>query len=468
MSSPRFAGLPRFALRCALLCAAVLVILMVIPHSPRPARQRPSIDRFFRFGRPAEAWVDLETSIPWTRYDGGIEGYTVWSNLFLSGGTLVAAVETKEAADKLPKPRGILSDFDGVERIPAGPDLWATSAGADLVRAEFGERAIRIPGITYLFNDPPGERGLIAHNHHFVCDLLAPAARAVASARAAAGLPNELPQRIFFPRCGADPSWRDHRGLNSWLIRTMFPTIIVEDKLTWDDRARGDVAYVFEQVVIVDRSAAHSASGDVARWGRMNANVPQMDAPANFWDPFSTAMARATGDLLRVGRFQLPVVVYLDRNSEPMVSPESSEALIKGLRELTGRAEVHVARIQSMTRRQKVALLSRANVMIGLNAEDMLQMAWMRAGKGNAVVELFEEDGFANDFALLANTLGFKHIAIQGNRELTPRMWSEHPNGKRGPQHHAVVDVDAGAVIHAVVRILDGLEGKVGRQLLLG
>lgn len=33
----------------------------------------------------------------------------------------------------------------------------------------------------------------------------------------------------------------------------MFPNVVVEDKMTWDDRARGDVPYVFEQIVIVDR-----------------------------------------------------------------------------------------------------------------------------------------------------------------------------------------------------------------------
>lgn len=228
----------------------------------------------------------------------GIEGYTVWSNLYLAGGALVAASETKEAADRLPKPRRVLSDFDGVERVPAGPDLWATSTGADLVRAEFGERAVRLPGVTYLFNDPPGERecpahgagatgastsetsdtrrgarerkgkwltpdGLIVHHHHFIVDLLVPAARAAAHARAALKMPGEVPARILFPRCGAEPSWRDQRGMSAslseranadpWLLRTMFPNIVVEDKLTWDDRARGDVTYVFEQVVIVDR-----------------------------------------------------------------------------------------------------------------------------------------------------------------------------------------------------------------------
>ncbi|BEI82546.1 hypothetical protein CcaverHIS002_0304140 [Cutaneotrichosporon cavernicola] len=457
----------RHALRGALLCVALLVLLMVIPRYPQPVRERPSIDRLFRPGRSQEPFVDVE-SVPWTTYDGGIEGYTVWSNLYLSGGTLVAFSKTKEAADSLPNARGILTDFDGVERLPAGPDLWATIAGADLAHDRFGEGAVRLPGVTYLFNDPPGESNLVASHYHFIVDLLVPAARAVASTRTAAGLPLAGPVRVIFPRCGADPSWRDERGMNSWLLRTMFPNIVVEDKLTWDDWARGDVSYVFEQVVIVDRSAAHSASGDVARWGRMNANVPHMDAPRGFWDPFSTAIATAVGDLLRVGRFNLPVVVYFDRSAEPLINPSSNDALITGLRELTGRSEVHIARIQGMTRRQKVALVSRANIVVGLNAEDMLQIMFMQAGKGNAVVELFETDGFSFDYALLAHMLGLKHIAIQGSRELTPQMWDEHPNGKRGPQHEDVIDIDASAVLHAVVRLLDELEGQAGRKLLLG
>lgn len=87
-----------------------------------------------------------------------------------------------------------------------------------------------------------------------------------------------------------------------------------------------------------------------------------------------------------------------------------------------------------MTRQQKVALFSRANIVIGLHAEDLLQTAWMRAGKGNAVVELFEAEGFSRDYQILADTINLKHVAVQGNRELTPEMWAHHEVGMRGPQ----------------------------------
>jgi hypothetical protein len=61
---------PRLALRSALLVAAFLLVVMLIPHAPQPARERPSIDKLFRLGRTPEPWVDLAT-VPWTTHDGG-------------------------------------------------------------------------------------------------------------------------------------------------------------------------------------------------------------------------------------------------------------------------------------------------------------------------------------------------------------------------------------------------------------
>lgn len=75
----------------------------------------------------------------------------------------------------------------------------------------------------------------------------------------------------MFPRCGENPSWRDQRDLSkslprptstlrrgadcsdSWVLRTMLPGVAIEDQMTWHDYAHSDVAYIFDQVVIVDR-----------------------------------------------------------------------------------------------------------------------------------------------------------------------------------------------------------------------
>lgn len=82
-------------------------------------------------------------------HTAGIEGYTVWSNLYLSGGVLIAATETQDQAEALPKPKGIMSDSKAPHNHdPAGSDMWSTIAGVDLVRNDFGNKAIRLPGIT--------------------------------------------------------------------------------------------------------------------------------------------------------------------------------------------------------------------------------------------------------------------------------------------------------------------------------
>lgn len=111
--------------------------------------------------------------------------------------------------------------------------------------------------------------GWILMPSHFLLELLIPAARAVANARQKHGMraDESIPSRIIFPRCGQDLSWRDEPDLStspayspkaaltpdSWVLRTMFPGITIEDQSAWHDWARSDVAYIFDQVVIVDR-----------------------------------------------------------------------------------------------------------------------------------------------------------------------------------------------------------------------
>lgn len=73
----------------------------------------------------------------------------MWSNLYLNGGTLIAAKETKAEADALPNPRAIMSKFEPPHGHPAADEsLWSTVVGKDLVHVEFGKRVTRLPGIT--------------------------------------------------------------------------------------------------------------------------------------------------------------------------------------------------------------------------------------------------------------------------------------------------------------------------------
>lgn len=38
-----------------------------------------------------------------------------------------------------------------------------------------------------------------------------------------------------------------------WLLANMLPATVIEDSTQWNDRAAGNIAYVFDHLVIVDR-----------------------------------------------------------------------------------------------------------------------------------------------------------------------------------------------------------------------
>lgn len=189
--------------------------------------------------------------------------------------------------------------------------------------------------------------------------------------------------------------------------------------------------------------SAHSVQGDVSRWGKMNGNMPALPAPLDFFAPFSGNMIESVGDLLpNVGKYDLPVVVFIDKDGKPGLAPGSHKAFVEALKSLTDIAEVHVTKIKAMTRLQKVALMSRTTILISVHGEELLQSVWMPPGDGATVIEIFEDAGFsrewcgwseadlAADNALLAGVLNLGYIPIQKHRL---RNWRELSGSPRGP-----------------------------------
>lgn len=118
-----------------------------------------------------------------------------------------------------------------------------------------------------------------------------------------------------------------------------------------------------------------------------------MPAPTRFWEPLRQNMLDAVGDHTpNVGKYKLPVVVYIERDVKPMLAPESHKALVAELKKLTPRAEVHVTQIKSMTKEQQVSLFSKTDIVVGLHGNELLEAAWM--SPESSVIEIFEEGGF--------------------------------------------------------------------------
>lgn len=215
-----------------------------------------------------------------------------------------------------------------------------------------------------------------------------------------------------------------------WFLTHAAPDVGVEDIHAFEDRTMGGLPVLLERAVIVDRCEPYldlnkvradcrvralcrrrdGAVGQgtslsdfkVRGWlswltTQMNANVPLVEAPLDYWEPIRRNMLRSSGvdHSSKHGTRGLPVVVYIDRQRDsPKLSDASHEALIEALKGLTDVAEVHVTKLGGMTKAQQVDLMGRAEVVLSLHADELRQQLWMKATGRSAVIEVFEEGCF--------------------------------------------------------------------------
>jgi hypothetical protein len=112
-----------------------------------------------------------------------------------------------------------------------------------------------------------------------------------------------------------------------------------------------------------------------------------------------------------------------------------------------------------MSKQQRIALMSRASILVGLSSDDLMEAIWMPTGRGHVVIELFEEGGFQRDIEAFTTMLNLDYMAIQNDEVLTEKMWREHGR-MRGPDknvsnttlsaHTQEVTVDANLVVRMV------------------
>ncbi|WVQ98316.1 hypothetical protein IAU59_005439 [Kwoniella sp. CBS 9459] len=457
-------------------------------------------------GLGGDGWIDMDdaSGVKFTRYEGGTPGYQVFSNLYLNGATLTAirpsalhshshnpadpSVEGDERdpqhdmtyqnrvhdqSDTTSSSSGIELEWPDVKAVmssekrgvPAGEDRWRVIEES-VGREEMGKRVYKLAGVTYIFNDPPGPDGYLVFFRHFVLEAFLGATRILASTLPSAFTP--VPRRIWFPRCGSDPSWRDDRGENAWFLSHALPSATVEDKLRWDDRTIAGLPILLERVVIVDRWTAHSAGGEVGKWGKMNAMIPSIHAPKAFWNPFRKNMMSALGvdGHSENGSRGLPVVVYIDRQKEnPKMKDTDHEKLVESLKGLTDIAEVHVARVSAMSKARQVDLMGRAQIVISLHGDDLFHTLWMPPKEGSTVIELFEKGGFVRDFELLASALNHRHIAVQGDHELTEEQWQASGVSRGDERGTGEISIDSELVVKLVKKALSGIEADESLEM---
>ena len=95
------------------------------------------------------------------------------------------------------------------------------------------------------------------------------------------------PTRIMFPNANEE-DWRDHAGLNGYLLKTIFPSLAYEHRDDFNERILTGKTYLYDKVVLVDRTAGHKGSkctGPSKWYWKMVGDI--LDAPAgkHWWQP---------------------------------------------------------------------------------------------------------------------------------------------------------------------------------------
>ncbi|WVQ85997.1 hypothetical protein IAT38_008165 [Cryptococcus sp. DSM 104549] len=385
-----------------------------------------------------------------TKWINGVAGFNYFHNLYLTNGTFI--VITSDPSH-LPK-EGMDAIFSGLAD-PA--DKWHHHNAAEedrfvvvtlqeaidkeLVRPS----AIRKKGISMFFNDvkEDGRSSFLDHYFHFIGEMFLGAWRLVSSAGE-----TDLPARIMYRAGPAD--WRDRARITPWFQQSVMPDTLIEETSIFEDRQKTEMTFVFDKITIADRWAAHRVGQDVKYWNKANADLPLLPVPKTWMDPMRNrikALAMAEGCDPQRETPGVPVVVYINRQltGRRLVDKDAEELLDEMIKlDKEGVIEFHDARMEKLHRVQQFCLALRADIMFGVHGNGLSHQLWMKPGSG--VLEIMALDGFARDYAILAEMMGHEYYAIHYNETFPPDKWRK-PDGwaiGQGPDFHsAKITVDA-------------------------
>jgi hypothetical protein len=176
------------------------------------------------------------------------------------------------------------------------------------------------------------------------------------------------PRRILFNRVD-NSHWRDYAHMNQWVLRASFPSVTMEFLDDWRDRAEMGRPFVFDRVVIADRSAA-MLSYNYARYQRTASAAFALPGGMNWWRPIRNNVVAFAGIDPDVGggTMNTPVITYISRQKwgRRMLLPEHHEKLLKELYKLRDQYgyEVNVVNAEDMSRVEQIRLAARTTVCV--------------------------------------------------------------------------------------------------------
>ena len=175
-------------------------------------------------------------------------------------------------------------------------------------------------------------------------------------------------RRIVFSHL-SNQQWQDYANMNEWVLRSSFPSVIMEFIDDWRDRTEMGKALVYERVLVTDRSAA-MLSPNFLRFQRTTASAFAIPASPSWWTPIRNNVVSFAGldPAVESAKNDTPVITYISRQSwgRRMLIPADHDKLVEELYKLRDKYgyEVNVVNLEKMSRVEQIRLAARTTVSI--------------------------------------------------------------------------------------------------------
>jgi len=397
--------------------------------------------------RVSDALQRWGENIPQTQLLKHVPGYTIIDNLFIFNGSVYLVTDKEHL---LPPMSSILAS--------KGPGFrGCTVLSLEKAREVLGSYGSTIRDVSWLSADTkPNNSTLFALWRTY--SSLDPSIDSV-------GRTNLTPpHRLIFPNTPAftdskPTSKKEHAkrrsrvdtGFHPYLAKAAFPQLSLQYFEDWNDYQKMEVPFVFERIVIADRSATE---------GAIVKGQPIYSPPfgleggsSHWWEPVRMTLATYLREHeIKPDARKVVTYIHTQESQGAKLSTEDHESITRALEKM-GRTygyEVHVVSSQTSQTdwTTRMTAIVKSSIILSVHGNHLMDSVFMQPSSQSTVIELFPADRFSPDREFAIHARGLKYMAWCGGSQSDTEALLFPPNDEEA------ISIDSQALVRTIHNLL--------------